>query len=188
MSKFVCPHNDDTLIDGRCCITECPYHIINVSEFFNLSVEENEKTDCVYYDSDIMSNVGDKTQISALSRDSRRLTTRTIKSMYKEGLVRIKSLHLLTHSAPEHSKCCKACGYPQVDDKCTSSTLCSARNEWVTFILNSYSLNPVLNKKQIAWDLLIQGKLQAEKSSLENGINLCNKKHITSNSYETTVK
>ena len=57
MTKFICPHNEDVQIKGTCCITECPYHLNRVSEFFKIEVAEENKTNCVYYDSDIMANV-----------------------------------------------------------------------------------------------------------------------------------
>ena len=190
-TKFICPHNEDVQITNKCVITECPYHMDRVKDFFTIEIDSNYATNCVYHDSDLMTNVtASRAQISALSRDNRRvLNPKVIKNMYDAYLQRIKILYTITHSLPDNSNCCKNCGYPDASPKCVSTTLCNTRMHWVNSVISLFYTDSTLIKKQLIWQILLNKELKGiEKILIENGINLCSKKHINKIVSGSTVK
>tara|TARA_B100001146_G_C16069592_1_gene385830 strand:- start:302 stop:799 length:498 start_codon:yes stop_codon:yes gene_type:complete len=159
-----------------------------VGKFFDVNVEDDSKTDCVYYDSDLMTNIShSRTQISALSRDPRRLLNpKVMKGVYEDTLGKMKTLHILTHSVPHNSQSCSKCGYPGVI-KCVSATLCDTRNNWVNYVLDIFSVDKIRIKKQLVWETLFKKELFCERTVIENGINASSSKHIGLYDLSTTV-
>lgn len=179
MNRFHCPHNESVLIIQRCPITECAYHTEQVSKLFTL---EADNTGCVYHDTDIMANVSDsRTQISALSRDKRRqVSPKSIKTMYEDGLMNIRTLYELTHSISTSKHYCQKCGYPQQPNilKCVSPTLCASRLEWINLVISRYTLDASVVLYSLIWELLLTDKIHLEESALEIGRSLCMQKDI----------
>ena len=129
MPVFTCPHNQSAHIDGKCVITECPYHMKKVRELFDV---EEKDTGCSYFDSDIMQNVSpNRTQISALSRDPRRrFSPKLIRISYETALLYTKTLRELTHKVAKAKICCPRCGYlRQSPGKCVSTAACNGRKK-----------------------------------------------------------
>jgi len=179
MNSFACPHNSTVTILEHCPITECPYHVQQVSKLFTL---EEEKTGCIYHDTDMMSNVSDsRTQISALSRDKRRqVSPKSIKTIYEDALTYMRTLYELTHSVSSTKHYCKCCGYPSTEKmKCVSDTICKFRQEWVRMVVSKYALeDESAPKYSLIWELLLTNKIHLEESALENGRNLCSQKDL----------
>ena len=174
MTSFKCPHNESVHILNACPITECPFHYEKVSVFFKIDKRE---TNCVYYDSDIMSNVSDnRTQISALSRDSRRtVSPKAIKESYDDALAYIKTKIHLIHDISSNRHSCKSCGIPlnTKAELCVSVSACSSRKEWVKYIASLYGIEINQSTKQLIWELLFKDKIHLEEQAKQLGYSLC---------------
>lgn len=180
--SFVCPHNENVSIINQCPITECPFHVQSVSIFFEI---KNPKTNCVYYDSDIMSNVSDnRTQISSLSRDSRRtISPKSVKESYDDALQYIRTKIKLIHDISSVSHSCKNCGYPlkkttENHYRCMSTSLCKSRQEWVNYVISLYGLDANTSTKQLIWESLFKNEIHLEQRARELGYSLCSSKDM----------
>lgn len=187
MNSFVCPHNESVTILEHCPITECPYHVQQVSKLFTL---DEEKTGCVYHDTDMMANVSDsRTQISALSRDKRRqVSPKSIKTIYEDALTYMRTLYELTHSISSTKHYCKNCGYLTTNNKmqCVSTTICESRKQWVKMVVSKYALeDESAPKYSLIWELLLTNKIHLEESALEIGRSLCSQRDLRE--YKTMI-
>lgn len=178
--SFSCPHNQEVHIVGKCVIKECPYHLHRVNEIFKI---ESKDTDCAYYDSDIMQNVSSsRTQISALSRDPRRLLSpKLIRNSFEEARNSGKTLYTLTHEITNNNNCCQRCGYPTNKANCVSSQTCNSRLNWIKSVCSQYQIEESITKYQIIWKLLLKNDLFLPQSSLRVGYSLCTQKDVNNN-------
>lgn len=180
MTSFKCPHNETIHILKQCPIEECPFHHKRVSMFFNV---DKQDTMCVYYDSDIMANVSDnRTQISALSRDSRRtVSPKAIKESYDDALSYIKTKINLVHDISSTKHSCKCCGLPisPKQEICLSASVCGARSEWTKYVTSLYGVDNNLATKQLIWELLFKDKLHLEEAAKYLGYSLCPSRLLT---------
>ena len=178
--SWTCPHNKDVHIVGKCVVTECPYHLQRVNELFKI---ESKETNCAYYDSDIMQNVSSsRTQISALSRDSRRLLSpKLIRNTFEDARNSGKTLYNLTHEISNNKNCCRRCGYPTNKLECVSTDICNTRRNWVKTVCSQYQVEESTIKFQMIWKLLLRNELFLPQNSLRVGYSLCSSKDITDN-------
>lgn len=178
--SYTCPHNKQVHLTGKCVIKECPYHLSRVNELFKI---ESKDTDCAYYDSDIMQNVSSsRTQISALSRDPRRLLSpKLIRSTFEDARNSGKTLYMLTHEVINNHNCCVKCGYPTNKANCISSEMCKARRNWVKSVCSQYQIEESITKFQLIWKLLLNNELFLPQNSLRVGYSLCSQRDVINN-------
>ena len=180
MTSFKCPHNEQVHILKSCPIIECPFHYNKVSMFFTV---EKQDTNCVYYDSDIMTNVSDnRTQISALSRDSRRtVSPKAFKESYDDALSYIRTKIHLVHDIASTKHSCKFCGIPVSPKQiqCVSVSACSSRKDWLKYVVSLYGVDNNLSTYQLIWELLFKDKIHLEEQAKYLGYSLCPSKLLS---------
>lgn len=177
--SFVCPHNDLVSIVKQCCIAECPFHVEKASQLFEV---ETVTTNCIFYDTDLMANVSEsRTQISALSRDKRRLVSpKAMKSMYEDSLLYMKTLYTLTHKVGNTKHTCNKCGYPtKTKFNCSSTSICNDRLRWAQYVLSLYGIENSLSKFQLVWELLLTKQIHLEEKAKELGVSFCSNKDLS---------